>query len=128
MALAIGGASGQAISCDSTGMHFRKYKEGSTTEFEPEEIAIINNAMVATNDSWLTSKTSFGKYTIDGEERWGPIAEYVTAQIIEGKHIVGGSLRIGGKENSKGTFIVNEDGSVQILGPEGNERYAGKVL
>ena len=128
MALAIGGASGQAISWDSTGMHFRKYKEGSTTEFEPEEIAIINNAMVATNDSWLTSKTSFGKYTIDGEERWGPIAEYVTAQIIEGKHIVGGSLRIGGQEDSKGTFIVNEDGSVQILGPEGSDMYAGKAL
>lgn len=128
MALAIGGASGQAISWDDTGMHFRKYKEGSTTEYEPEEIAIINNAMVATNDSWLTSKTSFGKYTIDGEERWGPIAEYITAQIIEGKNIIGGSLRIGGKEESKGTFIVNEDGSVQILGPEGNEMYAGKAL
>lgn len=128
MALAIGGASGQAISWDDTGMHFRKYKEGSTTEFEPEEIAIINNSLVATNDSWLTSKAAFGKYTIDGEERWGPIAEYVTAQIIEGKDIIGGSLRIGGKEDSKGTFIVNEDGSVQILGPEGNEMYAGKAL
>ena len=114
-AIAISSASGQAISWDSTGMHFRKYREGSTTEFEPEEIAIINNAVVATNDSWQTSKSSFGKYTIDGEERWGPIAEYVTAQTIEGKFISGGSLRIGG---TGGTFIVNEDGSVEILGPD----------
>ena len=111
MALAIGSASGQAISWDSTGMHFRKYKDGSTTEFEPEEMAIINNAMVATNDSWRTSKTSFGKYTINGEERWGPIAEYVTADIIEGKFISGGSIEIG-EGNTK--FIVNKDGSVEI--------------
>lgn len=118
MALAIGGASGQAISWDSTGMHFRKYKEGSTTEFEPEEMAIINNALVATNDSWRTSKSAFGKYTVNGETRWGAIAEYVTSDIIEGKHISGGSLKIGGYDGSKGTFIVHEDGSVEILGPD----------
>ena len=114
-AIAIGSASGQAISWDSTGMHFRKYKENSTTEYEPEEMAIINNAIVATNDSWQTSKSTFGKYYINGEERWGPLAEYLTADIIEGKFISGGSLKIGG---TGGTFIVNEDGSVQILGPD----------
>ena len=124
-ALAIGSASGQAISWDSTGMHFRKYKEGSTTEFEPEEIAIINNALVATNDSWFTSKAAFGKYKIRDEERWGPIAEYVTADTIEGKFISGGSLEIGG---TGGTFKVNKDGSVQILGPNNEDIYAGKAL
>jgi hypothetical protein len=67
--------------------------------------------MVATNDSWRTSKTSFGKYTINGEERWGPIAEYVTADIIEGKFISGGSIEIG-EGNTK--FVVNADGSVEI--------------
>ena len=111
MALAVGSASGQAISWDSTGMHFRKYRDGSTTEFEPEEMAIINNSLVATNDSWRTSKAAFGKYTINGEERWGPIAEYVTADILEGKLIRGGAIEIG-TEDTK--FVVNEDGSVEI--------------
>ena len=111
MALAIGGASGQAISWDSTGMHFRKYRDGSATEYEPEEMAIINNSLVATNDSWRTSKAAFGKYTINGEERWGPIAEYVTADVIEGKRISGGSIEIG-EGNTK--FVVNADGSVEI--------------
>ena len=111
MTLAVGSASGQAISWDSTGMHFRKYRDGSSTEFEPEEMAIINNALVATNDSWRTSKAAFGKYQIRGEERWGPIAEYVTADIIEGKTISGGSIEIGSGDTK---FIVNEDGSVEI--------------
>lgn len=125
MALAVGNASGQAISWDSTGMHFRKYKDGSTTEYEPEEIAIINNSLVATNDSWLTSKAAFGKYKIGDEERWGPIAEYVTADTIEGKNLIGGSMEIGG---DGGTFKVNKNGSVQILGPNNEEIYAGKAL
>ena len=111
MALAVGSASGQAISWDSTGMHFRKYRDGSTTEYEPEEMAIINNSLVATNDSWRTSKAAFGKYTINGEERWGPIAEYVTADIIEGKLISGGSIEIGEGDTK---FVVNKDGSVEI--------------
>ena len=111
MALAVGSASGQAISWDSTGMHFRKYRDGSTTEYEPEEMAIINNSLVATNDSWRTSKAAFGKYIINGEERWGPIAEYVTADTIEGKFISGGSIEIG-EGNTK--FVVNSDGSVEI--------------
>ena len=111
MTLAVGSASGQAISWDSTGMHFRKYRDGSTTEFEPEEMAIINNSLVATNDSWRTSKAAFGKYTINGEERWGPISEYVTADTLEGKLIRGGAIEIGSGDTK---FVVNEDGSVEI--------------
>ena len=111
MTLAVGSASGQAISWDSTGMHFRKYRDGSTTEFESEEMAIINNSLVATNDSWRTSKAAFGKYTINGEERWGPISEYVTADTLEGKLIRGGAIEIGSGDTK---FIVNEDGSVEI--------------
>lgn len=119
-AINIGKASGQAISWDHTGMHFRKYKDGSTTEFEPEELAIINNSLVATNNNWLTSKTAFGKYYINGEERWGPIAEYVTADIIEGKFISGGSIQIGTGDTK---FIVHEDGSVEIMSG-GQDKYA----
>ena len=126
MTLAIGGASGQAISWDSTGMHFRKYRDGSTTEYEPEEMAIINNSLVATNDSWRTSKAAFGKYTINGEERWGPIAEYVTADTIEGKFIKGGSIQIGDTNAEGGNlFTVDEMGNVSIKS-NGVEKYASK--
>lgn len=122
--LQIGRASGQAISWDNTGMHFRKYKDGSITEYEPEEMAIINNALVATNDSWKTSKAAFGKYTINGETRWGPIAEYVTADTIEGKFLKGGSIQIGDETKEGGSlFIVHEDGSVEIKS-NGVDKYA----
>lgn len=117
-AIRIGQASGQAISWDETGMHFRKFKPNSTTEYEPEEMAIINNCLVATNDSWKTSKSAFGKYTVNGETKWGAIAEYITSNVIEGKAIRGGSMEIGG---TGGSFIVNEDGSVEIKSSNGTE-------
>ena len=126
VALKIGASNGQAISWDSTGMHFRKFKDGSTTEYEPEEMAIINNALVATNDSWRTSKAAFGKYVVDGEERWGPIAEYVTAQTIEGKLLKGGSIQIGDPNKEGGSlFVVHEDGSVEIKS-NGQDKYASQ--
>jgi hypothetical protein len=120
--LRVSEASGQAISWDNTGMHFRKYKDGSTTEYEPEEMAIINNSLVATNDSWRTSKAAFGKYTINGETRWGPIAEYVTADTIEGKFISGGSIEIGTGDTK---FKVDENGNVSIRSG-GSDKYASK--
>ena len=126
VALRVSEASGQAISWDSTGMHFRKYKNGSTTEYEPEEMAIINNSLVATNDSWRTSKSAFGKYTINGETRWGPIAEYVTADTIEGKVIKGGRIQIGDENDENGSlFIVDEKGNVSIRSG-GEDKYASK--
>ena len=126
VALRVSEGSGQAISWDNTGMHFRKYKDGSTTEFDKEEIAIINNALVATNDSWRTSKTAFGKYFVNNEERWGPIAEYITADTIEGKIIKGGAIQIGDENKEGGNlFIVHDDGSVEIKS-NGVEKYASK--
>lgn len=126
VALRVSAGSGQAISWDSTGMHFRKYKPGSETEYEPEEMAIINNALVATNDSWKTSKAAFGKYVINGVERWGPIAEYVTADTIEGKYIKGGSIQIGDEKAEGGSlFTVDEMGNVKIMS-NGVEKYASR--
>lgn len=127
VAIRVGAGTGQAISMDHTGMHFRKYKSGSTTEYEPEEMAIINNALVATNDSWKTSKAAFGKYTINGEERWGPLAEYLTADMIEGKYIKGGSIQIGDETIEGGSlFKVNEKGEVSIT-TNGIDTFASKA-
>lgn len=53
------------------------------------------------------------------------LSDAVVSGYISGSTIEGGNLRIGG---SGGTFIVNSDGSVEILGPEGSTKYAAKEL
>lgn len=120
-ALQVGRASGQAITWDANGFYCRKFVDGTTDQYEDEQIAIINNKIVFTNDGWQTSKAALGEFQVDTngdgqpETMYGLLADAVVSGYIKGSVIDGGSLRIGG---SGGTFIVNEDGSVQILGPD----------
>lgn len=111
-ALQVGSASNQAISWDSTGFHARKYKEGSTTEYESEEIAILNNALVATNDSWATSKGVFGKFNVGDREHWGVLADAVVAGYIESTEIIGGTISIGDPNGTQ--FTVDENGYMSM--------------
>ena len=120
-ALQVGRASGQAISWDENGFYCRKFVDGSTEQYEDEQIAIINNKIVFTNDGWQTSKAALGEFQVDtngdgvAETHYGLLADAVVSGYIKGSTIEGGSLKIGG---TGGTFVVNEDGSVQILGPD----------
>jgi hypothetical protein len=124
-ALKIRNASGQSVEISDNGLIGRKLIDGTTDQYEDEQVALINNKLVFTADNWNTSKSAFGKFEFRGEERWGVLSDAVVSGYISGSVIEGGNLRIGG---TGGTFIVNEDGSVQILGPENEELYAGKAL
>lgn len=120
-ALQVGRASGQAITWDENGFYCRKFVDGTTDQYENEQMAIINNKIVFTNDGWKTSEAALGEFQVDtngdgiAETLYGLIAKAVVSGYIKGSVIEGGSLKIGG---TGGTFIVNEDGSVQILGPD----------
>ena len=123
-ALSVSSSSGQSIVWDQRGILGRKLMEGTTDQYYPEQFMLTNNKLVFTNSNWSTSKGVFGKFTVGNEERWGVLADAVVAGYIESPTIVGGSLKIGGGANDKGTFIVNEDGSVEILGPNQTAMYA----
>ena len=123
-ALKVGSASGQHIVWDSSGIWGRKLVDGTTDQYEPEQFRIINNKLVFSNDGFKTSKAVFGSYTVNGETRWGPLAEYVTADTIEGKMIKGGKIQIGDEDDPNGSlFIVYEDGSVEIKS-NGQDKFA----
>ena len=111
-ALEVGKANGQNIVWDSSGIWGRKLVDGTTDQYEPEQFRMINNKLVFSNDNFETSKSVFGKYTVDGEERWGVLAEYITADKIEGKFIKGGKIEIGEGDTK---FVVTEKGEVKIL-------------
>lgn len=119
-ALSVGSAQGQAITWDSGGIWGRKLVDGTTDQYEPEQFRLINNKLVFSSDGFKTSKAVFGKYTVNGETRWGPLAEYITADTIEGKFISGGSIEIGTGDTK---FTVDEDGNVSIKSG-GQDKYA----
>lgn len=66
---AIISASDQAASWDSSGIHLRKWNAGQTG-YEPEEIAMINNKIVFTDDAWNTAKMAIGLIQDSSLERF----------------------------------------------------------
>jgi hypothetical protein len=118
VSLEIGKASGQSITWDEQGIRGRKLIDGTTDQYEDEQIAIINNKIVFTDDGWKTSKAALGKFEVDingdgvNETMYGLLADAVVSGYIKGSIIEGGSLKIGG---TGGMFVVHEDGSVEIL-------------
>ena len=124
-ALKIRNASGQNVEISDNGLIGRKLIDGTTDQYEDEQVALINNKLVFTADNWNTSKSCFGKFEFQGQERWGVLSDAVVSGFISGSVIEGGSLEIGG---DGGVFKVNKNGSVEILGPEGATKYAAKEL
>lgn len=128
-ALEVGAAHGQSITWDQYGIWGRKLIDGTTDTYEDEQFKMINNKLVFTDDNWKTSQAVFGKFMYDAdkdgtkEEHYGVLAQSVIGGYIEGSEIVGGSLKIGGNDGDKGTFIVNEDGSVEIRSGTGDNSY-----
>ena len=125
--LQIGRASGQAITWDEHGFFCRKFADGSTDTYLDEQIAIINNKIVFTNDGWKTSKAALGEFEVDTdgdgikEKMYGLLADAVVSGYISGSTIEGGSLKIG--DGSKNYFQVSPDGSVEII-QGGVQKYA----
>lgn len=125
-ALSVSASSGQSILWNERGIVGRKLVDGTEDVYEDEQFMLTNNKLVFTSDNWATSRGVFGSFTVKNEKRWGILTDAVVGGHIEGSEIVGGSLKIGGQEGDKGTFIVNPDGSVEILDASGNSSYASK--
>lgn len=114
-ALSVASSSGQSITWDQRGILGRKLVDGTTDQYEPEQFMLTNNKLVFTNTNWQSSKGVFGKFTVNGQERWGVLSDAVVSGYIQGSEIFGGRMEIGGEA---GRFIVHENGSVEILGPD----------
>lgn len=92
----------QEFVVDKTGILGRKRK--SEDLFEPEQVRMINNVILFTDDSWQTAKTALGKivYREDGVDKraYGLLAEVVVGSLIM----------------SNKTKIVNKDSSIVLDG------------
>ena len=77
-------STGQAISWDENGMRFRKWNTNKT-DYEPEQIWMINNSIAMTDNNWGTVKTAIGKFTDSKHGTvWG-----INADLLAGRKIIG---------------------------------------
>lgn len=103
---------------DKYGIHLQEI-DPTTGEVSPEQGWIVNNKFLYSDDAFKTTKSVFGKYTVDGETRWGLLAEAVLAGYIEGSDIVGGTIQIGERGDGNYNFEVDQNGYITMVGGKG---------
>lgn len=125
----------QAVEMDQYGLHLRKYKDGSTTEYDPKQAWFVNNQLLFTDNDWKSTKTGIGEFTANGETFYGVVAEAMIAGYIEGSTIKGStiegteiigdsSIKIGyNPDDGEYNFMVDENGIVTFRGQEGGTSY-----
>ena len=98
-----------AISWDESGIRLRKWNQ-SHTGYEDDQIAIINNNIVFTDDAWESAKMAIGHFVDTNEgDSWGVVAPSIVGTLLAGENLV-----IESKKQSGGTavFKVDADGAV----------------
>lgn len=102
---------------DNSGILGRKYDtefDDANGTFSPEQIRIVNNTILFTDDNWATARTALGKvaYSENGKNNkaYGLIAD-----VLVGNLILGNSMKISNESNnitldSEGFCIKSPDG------------------
>ena len=125
----------QAIEINNRGLIGRKrqldkngewaFDENSNPLFDPEQVKLINNTLVFTNDNWQTAATAVGKiavgYNPDGSVKY---SYGINGQVLIGELILGNNLVLTGTgagikiTNNQGdnTFYANENGDLVLSG------------
>lgn len=102
-------AKNQSQVWDETGMTFRQWNN-ERNDFDPEQIKIINNMMVFSDDGFKTSKMAIGKIPIDKN---GNTVYAVNAEAILGKLFLGEYLTL---QNNSGTYKFDDAGFIAKSG------------
>lgn len=94
---------------DETGMTFRMWNN-KRNDFDPEQIKIINNQIVFSNDGFQSAKMAIGKIPIDKN---GNTVYAVNAEAILGKLFLGEYLTL---QNNSGTYKFDDTGFIAKSG------------
>lgn len=99
-------STGQAIQWDGSGLRLRKSVDGV---LDPEQIWMINNSIVFTDDAWSSAKMAIGKFedTNIGTV-WGIVAPSIVGTLLAGNNLVIESKK---QDGGIAVFKVDADGA-----------------
>lgn len=125
----------QAIEINNRGLIGRKRQlnedgswksdENGNPLFSPEQVKLINNTLVFTDDNWQTAATAVGKiavgYNADGSVKY---SYGINGQVLIGELILGNNLVLTGTgagikikdNNNKEVFYADENGNLNLIG------------
>ena len=93
-------ADNQTFTLDDTGYTARREAGGGT--FSPEQLKIVNNAIVITKDNWQSAVAAIGKMVIGEAVTYGINAEAIVGELIVGEQL---ALNVDGKDLE--TYLQN---------------------
>ena len=112
-------ATNQEFVTNTSGILGRRRSTSGESVFDPEQVRLINNVLLFTDDNWETAKTALGKIYYDVVEEDGSITTESTyglvADTIVGNLVIADDMRI---TNDTNTISLNEDG-ISISNGEG---------
>lgn len=131
-------SNGWSWTLDENGLRMRQPKDGSTTEFEPEQLWMNGRSIMFTDDGWQTAKMGIGKIVYPNSEikgavsgsMWGVIAPNLVGEGVIGKTLAfycpdesGGAMQF--RFDSEGLYSYNahqywrgESGGFALLDPD----------
>jgi len=107
----------QEFTVDKNGILGRKKVSETSDEFEDEQVRLINNLLIFTDDNWETAKTALGKiyYTDDDGNQvtsYGIIAETIIGSLIMGERLKIKNTNSTVELGAEGITIKKADGTV----------------
>lgn len=106
---AISSGDGFNLVFDGSGLHGRKIASDGTVS--PEEIAIINNSIVFTDNNWDTAKMAIGHFSDPNlGESWGIVAPSIVGTLLAGRNLV-----IESEKQDGGVSVFRVDGNGALL-------------
>lgn len=101
----------QEFTVDNTGILGRKWSDDTHISFDDEQVRIVNNTIVFTDDDWRSSKTALGKVAFDYYDSNGNKIEKsaygLLADVVVGSLVMGENIQI---RNSNNTILLDENG------------------
>lgn len=119
----------QEFSIGTYGILGRKRVSEDSDSFEDEQVRLINNVMLFTDDNWKTVKTALGKITLpDPTSKSGTITKYgIVGEVIIGDLILGNELMITNNKNGEESTITISGDGITIKNKSLDEEDAGRV-
>lgn len=107
---------------DTTGILGRKKIDDAGKVFEDEQIRIINNVILFTDDGWQHAKTALGKIIYTDED--GDHTAYgLLAEVVVGSLMMSNTLKIINEDSS----IILDDSGIIIKNEEGEAVFYAKT-
>ena len=105
-------ATGQNVIWDSSGVWLRK--ENGEGGFLPEQMRIINNMIVLSDDGFNTARAAIGRIVVGADENGNPIFDYgVNASVLMGNVLVGGKLNINIMQGDRAESLIDRIESIR---------------